>query len=212
MSARIAVLFFALASACALQGCPAPVVQLNRLPSSSPLPKAVPIPADSEYVHEPSGYAFPIIVANFQRVALVRYDTSGLDVSAGYNSGIPGCLIRLTIYVSPAPKMSFMGADPAVVRDTETEWLNSAYDRWKREIASSHPQARLVLEDEREQAGLRGKKAVYNIDTDQSELFVFLDRRTWFLTYRVSFPASCSAEAHTVLQGFFASWHGRSAG
>ena len=130
MSPRTAFLLLAMASVCALQACPTSVYQLNRLPSSSPLPKAAPIPVSADYLHEPSRYAFPVTLANFQRVALLRYYTSGLDVSAGYNGGVPDCPIRLTIYVSPAPRMSFLGADPAVVHAQETQWLNSAYDRW----------------------------------------------------------------------------------
>jgi hypothetical protein len=105
--------------------------------------------------------------------------------------------------------MSFIGADPAVVRAQESQWLNSAYDRWKKEIVASHPNAQLATEDALVQDGVPGKKAVYAIDSDQSELFVFLEARTWFLTYRSSFPASCSANAHEQLQAFFASWHGR---
>jgi hypothetical protein len=207
MNLRTLSLLLILASG-VLQGCPASTYQLNQLPSSSPLPQAVPIAASDDYVHTPSRYVFPVAVAHFQRVALMRYDTGGLDVSAGYNGGRPGCPVALTVYLSPAPRMSLVGADPAAVHSLEARWLSSAYEQWKAEIAHEHPQARLVQEDARVQAGVPGKKAVYAIGDDQSELFVFLEGQAWFMSYRMSFPASCSTEAHAELSGFFDGWSG----
>lgn len=194
-----------------LQGCPAPLYQMNRLPESSPLPEPAPIAADADYVHAPSRSVFPLVVGSFRRVALTRYDTGGLDVSAGYNAGAPDCPVRLTVYVSPAPRMSFIGANPSVVQALETRWLQSKYQDWKREIEGAHPQASLIQEGAQDQDGAPGRQAVYAIDADQSELHVRLVDRTWFVTYRRSFPSACAAQARTLTDGFLASWPARGA-
>ena len=198
-----------LAAAVLLPGCPASVYQLNHLPDSTPLPQPLPISSSTDFTHTPSQYMFPLSVAGFDRVALFRYDTNGLDVSAGYNGGTPECPIRLTIYVAPTPRMSFVGADPAVVRSQEASWLNGAYVHWKQEIARGHPLAQLKSEDERTQDGVPGKKAIYTIGADESRLFVFVVDRKWFLTYRQSFPGACSAQADSSIHDFFARWRGR---
>jgi hypothetical protein len=107
--------------------------------------------------------------------------------------------------------MSFIGANPSVVQALETQWLQSKYRGWKREIEGAHPQARLVQEGAQDQDGAPGRKAVYAIDADQSELHVRLVDRTWFVTYRSSFPSACAAQARTLTVGFFASWPARGA-
>ncbi len=198
--------FLALASVMLLQGC---VSQINRLPNSGPLPQPLPISSSTDFTHLPSHYTFPLTVAGFNRVSLLQYDTKGLDISAGYNDSEPGCPIAMTIYVSPTPRMSFIGADPEVVRSMESSWLNAAYNHWKQEIMQGHPRAVLQSEDERTQDGMPAKKAVYAIEDSESDLFVFVVDRTWFLTYRQTYPASCSTRARSVIQDFFSKWSGR---
>jgi hypothetical protein len=193
-----------------LQACPAPVFKSNTLPPSFVLAQPASIFASGEYVHKPSGFAFPATVDIFQRVELTRYDSAGLDVSAGYNSASTGCPIRLTIYVSPAPRVSYLGADPALVKAMEARWLDSAYQQWKRAIADSHVRAKLIGEAESAQDGVPGKKAVYAVDGEQSEVSVHVAEHAWLLTYRISFPSACEAIAHGNLDVFFSRWHGAS--
>jgi hypothetical protein len=195
--------------ACAvlLQGCP--VYQVSHLPDSKLLSHALPIAAIGDFNHLPSRYEFPSSVAEFNRVALVRYDTGGLDISAGYNGGSSSCPVVLTIYVSPAPRMSFIGADPSLVRSLETEWLQSKYVHWKNEITGAHPQAALESEVGTEQDGIHGKKAVYKIGDSESELSVSLVEGTWFLTYRISYPTTCAPDAKMLIQRFSQEWRGR---
>jgi len=191
----------------ALAGCP--VTQLNRLPESSRLPQPKPIEAVGDFKHAPSGYAFPAQVAAFQRVAILQYDTAGLDVSAGYNLNLPECLIVLTIYVFPTPRMSFIGASPDVVRSLEDEWLDHAYNAAKHEIVQAHSDAALKTEDSRVQDGVPGKKAVYSIGSSESDLYVFVVHHSWFLEYRATYPSSCSDGARQAIGAFFKSWVGR---
>jgi hypothetical protein len=189
-----------------LVGC---VTHFDRLPRSSPLPRPTPLAAVGEFRHAPSGYVFPLQVGAFQRVALLQYDTAGLDVSAGYNDAAADCPVVLTIYVYPTPRMTFIGADPALVRATEMQWLDGAYGAAKQEIARAHAGAILDSEDSRMQNGVPGKKAVYSIGSAQSELLLFVVEHAWFLEYRATYPAECASQGREALGSFFAAWQGR---
>jgi len=191
----------------ALAGCP--VTQLNRLPASSPLAQAKPIAATGDFTHAPSGYVFPAQMDAFQRVAILQYDTAGLDVSAGYDDSLPACPITLTIYIYPTPRMSFIGADADVVRSIETGWLDHAYESAKREIAQRHSDAVLKSEDAKTQGGVPGKKAVYSIGAAESELSVFVVHNAWFLKYRTTYPSHCAEGAREAIGAFYKAWVGR---
>ena len=203
---KLYTLSFALATI-GLSGCP--VTQVNRLPESSPLAHPTAMTAVGDFKHDPSGYLFPTHVGAFQRVNLFQYDTGGLDVSAGYNDALPGCLVALTIYVYPTPRMTFIGADPGVVRSTEERWSESAYARAKAEIVRAHPDAILESEDATTQQGVAGKKAMYSIEKAESELDVFVVQHSWFLKFRASYPNQCSTQARGSLDAFHTAWTGR---
>ena len=188
----------------ALSGCP--VTQVNRVPESSQLPRPVAIAASGDFKHEPSGYLFPNQVGAFQRVTLVQYDTGGLDIGAGYNYALPGCLVALTIYVFPTPRMSFIGADPAVVRSTEERWSERAYTDAKSRIMQAHSEAVVVSEGATTEDGIFGKKAVYSIRETESELLVFVVHHSWFLKYRASYPSQCATQARESLGAFHSAW------
>ncbi len=115
----------------------------------------------------------------------------------------------MTIYVYPAPRMSFIGADPAAVRSLESSWLDVAYNRSKQEITQQHPTAVLERIEEITQDGVPGKKAVYTIDGTESQLLVFVVDRTWFLKYRHTFPAQCAEQARKAIDEFHVHWQGR---
>lgn len=187
-----------------LSGCP--VYQVNTVPSTARLPGPETIVESGDYSHSPSGYKFPIAVGGFERVNISRYDSAGLNVGVGYNGGTQECKVALTIYVYPAPKMSFIGAAPEVVQSLEQQWLGSAYQAAKHDIESGHPGAVLKLEDSKVQNSLPGRKAVYQIDNTESVLYVFLVDRTWFLKYRITYQDQCSGPASTALDSFFANW------
>jgi hypothetical protein len=198
---------FALVTVVGLSGCP--VTQVNRIPESSPLMHPTAITAVGSFTHTPSGYLFPIQVGAFQRVDLLQYDSAGLDISAGYNDVLPGCLVALTIYIYPTPRMTFIGADPDVVRSLEERWLEGAYTGAKREISRAHPDAVLVSEDAKAQDGIAGKKAVYSIGETESELYEFVVHHSWFLKYRATYPSQCSAQAREAVGTFHTAWMGR---
>jgi hypothetical protein len=198
---------FAMVTVVGLSGCP--VTQVNRLPESSPLTHATAITVVGDFKHNPSGYLFPIQVGAFQRVDLLQYDTGGLDISAGYNDALPECLVALTIYIYPTPRMTFIGADPDVVRSLQERWLEGAYTHAREEIIRAHPDAVLESEDARTQDGVPGKKTVYSIGEAKSELYVFVIHHSWFLKYRATYPSQCSAQARQTLSAFHTAWTGR---
>ena len=191
---------FAIAALVCLAGCP--VTQVNRLPQSSPLRQAAPISAIGDFRHIPSGFVFPTEVAAFQRVVLLQYDSAGLDISAGYNDALPNCPVALTIYVYPTPRMTFVGADPELVGSMEAQWLDGAYSDAKRQIVKAHTGASLESEDATAKDGLPRKKAVYSIDNTKSELMVSVVHHSWFLKYRVTYPAPCSEQARSAIDSF----------
>jgi hypothetical protein len=200
-------LAFAIVTVVGLSGCP--VTQVNRIPESSALAHPTAITAVGDFKHNPSGYLFPIQVGAFQRVNLFQYDTGGLDMSAGYNDALPGCLVALTIYIYPTPRMTFIGADPDVVRSLEGHWLEGAYTGAKAEIVRAHPDAVLGSEDATTQDGVPGKKAVYSIGNAESELHVFVVHHSWFLKIRATYPSQCSTQAREAVGAFHTAWTGR---
>jgi hypothetical protein len=197
----------AILSALSLQGCP--VYRVDGRSTSTPLPKPRALSETGDFTHKPSGYMFPPTVASFRRADLIQYDTEGLDIGVGYDGGTKECPVALTVYVKPAPPMSFVGADPAVVQSLESDWLSSAYQRWKAEIAKAHPGAALKAEDSMTTDGYPARKAVYTIARDESELLVFLADHKWILTYRDTYPADCAVQATESLKQFGTDWHGR---
>ena len=184
-----------------LSACP--VYQVNRLPESAALGQPIPLSVAGDFRHEPSQFVFPVAVGGFTRVAMMRYDSAGLHVSAGYNGGTPACPVIVTHYVYPAPRMQFLGADPAVVRSLESQWADAEYLRSKQEILHSHPGAALQNEDSRIEEAGPAKKAVFRINSNRSELFVFLRNRTWFLKYRHTYPEACAPDAQRSLDDFY---------
>jgi hypothetical protein len=201
------ILTFAIVTVVGLSGCP--VTHVNRVPESSPLTHATAIPVVGDFKHNSSGYLFPIQVGAFQRADLFQYDSAGLDISAGYNNALPGCLVALTIYIYPTPRMTLIGADPDLVRSLEERWLEGAYTRAKQEISRAHPDAVLESESARTLDGVPGKKAVYSIGEAESELSEFVVHHSWFLKYRATYPSQCSAQARQAIGTFHSAWTGR---
>jgi hypothetical protein len=73
-----------------------------------------------------------------------------------------------------------------------------------RECAGRREGGRFLTTD-----GYPGRKAVYTIARDESELFVFLVEHKWILTYRDTYHADCAVQATESLKQFGTDWHGR---
>jgi hypothetical protein len=105
--------------------------------------------------------------------------------------------------------MTFIGADPSVVRSLEEGWSGGGYAHAKEEIIRAHPDAVLEAEGATTQDGVAGKKAVYSIGRAESELDLFVVQHSWFLKFRATYPAACSTQAREALGAFRAIWTGR---
>jgi hypothetical protein len=99
----------ALVLAAALAGC-------ISMPAPSPtLEKPAPVAVEGEFVHAPSGMAFPERIGAFQRVDVKRYDAEGRNVSVGYNLARGPFVLIATAYVYPQPEpSSFLAGEEAV--------------------------------------------------------------------------------------------------
>jgi hypothetical protein len=174
-----------------LLGCP--TYQINRLPDSEPLAQAQPISSTTDFKRVPSGITLPLSIPGYTRVTLLQYDTAGLDISAGYHGLAPGCPIEMTEYIWPAPRMSFIGADPSLARSVEKGWVDHAYEHWQHEIVQGHPDAVLRSEEPVTKDTVPGKRAVYSIGAQESELLVFIVGNAWVLSYRATYPPPCAS-------------------
>jgi hypothetical protein len=174
---------------------------------SASLPSPAAISADGTYTHAPSGMTFPMQVGDFQRVSLLRYDTEGLDMSAGYNLAAPTTSIVGTVYIYPAPPLTSIGSPASVVSSARVTLCKNEFDGRKQEIARYHPRAALL--DEKDVslplngAPFPGKMAAFEFDetyqgtrqTLRSELYVFCCvGNKWAFEYRFTAPKSIVAQ------------------
>ena len=141
--------------------------------------------------------AFPPAIGDFKRVEIVRYDETGLDMSAGYNFESPDLNIVATVYVYPAPSLRSFGSPADVVQSARAKLCGDEFKRRQREVMAFHPDARLVSEEAvgRPQAGpaVEGRKASYEFDAAfrgrrqslHSELYVYcFIADKWAFEYR----------------------------
>ena len=194
--------------ALALAGCPFTVNQVNRLPATQPLAQPVLFNRPGPLLHEASGLEFAERYEDFQRVTAYRYDTAGLNVGIGYNDRRPGCLLVATFYLYPTPRMSFIGASPAVVASTEQRWLDGEFARSKAEVEQHHPglQDPVVAPCTTPAAGtgLQGSCLTFHEAGNISELRLFVYRHQWFLKYRLTYPEACRTDATSRLDALVA--------
>ncbi len=165
--------------------------------------------ADGLYTHPPSGMVFPTEVGSFRRDVVRRYDTEGLDVSAGYNLISSSALVVATVYVYPAPPIVSIGSPPEVVAAARAMASGREFELRKREILGSHAGARVTEEGEcaLQQGGLvhSGRRAVFSFKDVfggqhqilRSELYLFssVDGK-WIVKYRFTYPRSSDVSKH----------------
>ena len=185
-------------------GCPfTGVTQLNDIPESQRLGEPELFNHPGVLTHEPTGFAFPESYDHFQRVTAYRYDTAGLHVGIGYNDCRPTCLVVATFFIYPAPRMSFVGANPSVVASLQEKWLDQEYQQSKTEIYLAHPGLRELSTSATTgstvETFVEGPKFRFAEADQLSELHLFLYDRQWFLKYRFTYPRSCESDALAAL-------------
>jgi hypothetical protein len=176
------------------------------------------------YVHPASQIALPENVGSFKRDTILRYDSNGLDISAGYNLVSASHRVAATIYVYPAPSLISIGSPAEVVAGARAQLTENEFARRKQEIQHVHPGAMLIeqrdtVRTERGQS-YPGKLAIFEYEelfagsrmAVRSRLYVFCYvGGKWAVEYRFTYPKDQDAEG--VIQEFIQnlSWYGTGA-
>lgn len=187
-----------------LSGCPfGGVSQMNRIPHSAPLSEPELFNRPGILRHDPTGFTFSERYDNFQRVNSYRYDQDGIQVSIGYNDRRPGCLIVATIYIYPAPRMTFIGASPKAVASLQQRWLRDEFASSKADVESAHPnlqerpsQPSTACDSE---SVVQGPSFHFAESDLLSEMHLLIYDRQWFVKCRFTYPKTCEAEARARL-------------
>ncbi|MEM7411953.1 MAG: hypothetical protein AAF430_17115 [Myxococcota bacterium] len=190
-----------------LSGCPfAGTTQLDLRPSTSPLPEPEPINRPGDLVLENTGFVFPERYGDFIRVAALRFDTAGLDLSVGYNYRTAGCLIAATVFVYPTPRMQFVGASSEVIESVQARWISEEFTARVAEIRAHHPDitSELTYEAHLPYRGtaLTGPGFFFEARTNRSEMSLFVHDARWFIKPRFTYPASCREQARGLIDSF----------
>jgi hypothetical protein len=161
-------------------------------------PPATVEPPDGYYTHTGSGFRFPEAVRTFTRIGIDTYDSSGDNISVGYNS--QSYLVAATVYVYPAGEVTPSGSPPSEMQ----------FGAVKLEVERAHPQATLLIDDARVSlANAVGIKATYRFEAafaganrsliSEAYLFGF---DAWFVKYRFTYPEASAGEATTQINQF----------
>ena len=166
------------------------------------------------YVHSASGMTFPEHIGAFQRVEIIRYDSTGNDVSAGYNLANQTHKVFMTVYIYPRPKMTSISVFPPLVTKKSIPGIDSNhFEGIKTQIEKTYPGSKLVNEDIvfLTQGGKRyqGQKATYESDSlpafvnqeALSDAYLF-PYGNWFIAYRISYLKVSHEAVNTDIEQF----------
>jgi hypothetical protein len=177
------------------------IVLLAAACHSTTAPNSLPAtvsPPNANYAHAGSGFKFPETVRSFGRIGIDKYDSSGDNISVGYNS--QPYLIAATVYVYPAGEITPSGSPPS----------EAHFKAVKAEIERVHPQAILLVDDAKVTlANAIGVKATYRLEDEFagakrsliSEAYLF-GLGTWFVKYRFTYPEISKADASARITDF----------
>ena len=162
-----------------------------------------------DFTHPGAKITFPESIGDFERVEVTQYDTSGKDVSVGYNLDSPD-LITATVYVYPGRDVLNLGSDSDTVAAAKDLLDQQQFEGSKEAILATTPGLTLVSETESivianpsEQAGRRaifeGQGLIDGALTalhTEVDLFGFGD---WFIKYRFTYPGESSTAPALIL-------------
>jgi hypothetical protein len=181
MRAGRAAGYIVLASLCLLAGCQRPHG------GAAPV-RPQPVAAVGPYRHPASGMEFPTAVGEFNRVAVVQYDTAGRVVSARYDIDGATSKITATVYVYP-------------VTGSSAGRCQRLLDEASAALVADHPGARPAGVDDvtlDQQGRLHaGRHATFLYDEPlenetrpaTAQLYLFCDAAVpWQLEYRFTHP------------------------
>ena len=173
-----------------------------------PKPLAQPdvIVPQGDFVHAPSGMRFPQQVGEFERRAVQRKDTQGLDMSARYDLLSMSVTIAAAVDVYPLQHLDTAGLPPEMAAVARENLSQQTFDARKREFMGSRPGSVLVQEGDvslpQNDNPFPGKMAVFEYtDVFQKErqtlrahlyLFCFAGGG-WAVQYQFTFPGNADA-------------------
>jgi hypothetical protein len=163
--------------------------------AAEPAPLA--LPEGEPYVHEPSGFRFPVAVGTFQRVSAYRYDEEGRNVSVTFND--QGLKIVMTAYVYP-----HTGAT-----------LDAHFKQVTADVTRAHPGARVRSAGEwklkQGERGFARRLAEFRFVNEFAGKRQELTSRAYllragehFIKFRVTHPAAAGADAGERIDRFLA--------
>jgi len=141
---------------------------------------------DNSLIHINSGAVFEETIAEWVRVAPIKHDKEGKDVSVGYTYIVESYHIAATIYIYPT-KAGVASAD----------LIRSHFQEVKNTIFTQYKNAQLATEQETMFEFPSGERfgiwAVFNLELNNekkvSYLFLFGENE-WFIKFRISYPAN----------------------
>jgi hypothetical protein len=190
-----------------LTGCSGPSPQYLTRPEA--------ISVSGPYVHQASGFSFPVIAGEFVRGSVQKYDAQGQDISVAYNLTDRSRLIAATIYVYPSPPIISIGSPPSVIQTVRSHLCNQEFNTRMQEIMAAHPNARPV-----DTSGQPASTAEHFSLFEYEEVFANVRQPLlselelschvndkWTVKYRITYPRDLSVEyevqglKRAILQG-----------
>jgi hypothetical protein len=176
------------------------------------------IDASGLYIHPASKFQLPESVGRFRRQSIRQYDTTGTDISAGYNFVAAGKAVAATVYIYPGSTVHSVGSPANVVADAKARLTQAEFLRREREIVAANPSAMLVDQQDvtRTENGhtYLGKMAFFDIRgpfagqvmdlNSRLYVFCFIDD-SWAVEYRFTYPRGVDVDAD--IKTFIASWN-----
>lgn len=171
--------------------------------------------------HRTARTGFPETIGDFRRLAVVRYDADGNDISANYQLVRDDGEVRATIYIYPATP----GLPPPVAPDVRERICREHFDGIEAAIRQAYGQGVRI---ERTEAAPMPRvdphlmyRSVARIEADigrgpeplisETRLYCFVDF-VWLVKYRIS--ASAGMDASAAIESFvrLGPWPGQAAG
>jgi hypothetical protein len=156
------------------------------------------LPKDKPYVHQPSGFEFPVRMKSFQRGVGQRYDEAGLDVSINYNDTTSRAWAD--VYVYPNQK----DASPQQELKNVEAGLGKVPNYSNVRILEDGPYK--LEQGNRVFLGMHGTFS-YTIEKDgnkeamRSQAFVFVIGGN-FIQFRITYPQAQAEAAEKALDAF----------
>jgi hypothetical protein len=144
--------------------------------------------------HVATGFHFPAVVGDFNRVLIHAFNSAATDVSISYATLKPGAQLAVTVYITPAPAVDPTSAAEAKSCDQQFAAMDGR-------ITKVHPEARqLVLGKVRspspEYVGT-GRQVIYDYEDvfygqkqtlrSETDLYCYVGGN-WLIAYRATAP------------------------